>query len=421
MKRTIRTLSCIILFICFTLFGAIHAYAETDSVQEYVESKGYQYFNSYQEAYDYVENLFNQLPIHTPILSENMTFIAYKGEANDDIINDFVFSEKDLESYAGNRVYNSVLEASTQRTGNRTSNSFDSYGLSSYIILYSWRTYWVKKDYISDEQFYEAYDLAQNIANQLNYGTDYEKAARAYEWVCSNISYDNDNHKASMYSALKYGETICTGYAQSFFQICEDMGINCKIVYSKTHAYNLIQLDGEWYIADTTQDAEHDKWDYNCMFVGTNNEYLQRINDGRYGDNIYEDIPVSGDDYVPYIEENNVDYTDNNDWVNYETDYELDNDEIIYEDVDIEETEEETIADVIVKTEEDTETESVLGSAVYDATSVQDVSSEYIEYADENNIDRNNAKHNLVYMAILVLIGGTVLCVVLFTEVKKYK
>lgn len=318
-----------------------------DELRQIVEAKGYLYFSSYQEAYDYVANLYSQLPLHTPVLQDNMTFIAYRGEANDDIINDFVFSQKDLQNYAGNRVYSSVLEAATERTGNRTSNSFDSYGISSYILLHSWRTYWVKRDYISDDQFYEAYNLAQDIANQLNYGTDYEKAKRAYEWVCTHISYDYDNHKASMYSGLQYRNTICTGYAQTFFQICEDMGLHCKIVYSKTHAYNLIQLDGVWYIADTTQDAEYNIWDYNCMFVGTNNAFLNSINDGsRYGDNIYEDIPVSWDDYVPNTYTYQEDTPDTSDYSYEEPTYEAYEEEYTEEyseddteeDTDIEET-----------------------------------------------------------------------------------
>ncbi|ENY54049.1 Hypothetical protein MALK_1020 [Metamycoplasma alkalescens 14918] len=66
------------------------------------------------------------------------------------------------------------------------------------------------------------------------------------------------------YSSLVTKESICTGYAKGFQMLCEVMVIPCTVaignanlgaIKEEAHAWNLVEIDGEWYHIDTTWDA----------------------------------------------------------------------------------------------------------------------------------------------------------------------
>lgn len=111
-----------------------------------------------------------------------------------------------------------------------------------------------------------------------------------------------------MWSALSEGTSICTGFADSFYQICKDIGLNIYIINSTSHAYDIIELDGSYYIADLTQDCGKSPNNYQAMFIGTDNSFYVN-NPDRFGDNSTIGIEISSKDYSPYTyintEENN--------------------------------------------------------------------------------------------------------------------
>lgn len=88
-------------------------------------------------------------------------------------------------------------------------------------------------------------------------GTDYEKALYIYEKLISDVDYveesaDNQN----IISVFINHETICQGYAYATQYLFEKAGIPCTTVVGtaqgENHAWNLVQLDGEYYYMDTT-------------------------------------------------------------------------------------------------------------------------------------------------------------------------
>lgn len=87
--------------------------------------------------------------------------------------------------------------------------------------------------------------------------SDYEKARYVYRELILRADYnleapDNQN----IISVFLGRETVCQGYASAMQYLMEKLGIPCVIVTGTakggSHAWNLLQLDGEWYYADAT-------------------------------------------------------------------------------------------------------------------------------------------------------------------------
>ena len=308
--KAIKLLAFAIGFIVLADTNKVYA---DDSLKSSIEAKGYYYFDTEEEAYEFIEEYVNKIPGHSVWLTDYMIKVAYSGEPSDRIINNLVYSNLDLTSYQGNRIFNSVKEASTQRIIQQTNDNYlNQLGVTGYQICNKWRTKQQQDEKFSEDEFYSAYDIAEQLANEFNYGTDYEKVKRVYEYICNSISYDYSNTKASMWSALGEGSSICTGFADSFYQICKDMGLNVYIINSLSHAYDIIEIDGDYYIADLTQDCGKSPNNYQAMFIGTDNSFYINHPD-RFGDNSTIGIEISSEDYSPYkyerIEETEDDYT----------------------------------------------------------------------------------------------------------------
>ena len=93
---------------------------------------------------------------------------------------------------------------------------------------------------------------------------------RTYNYITSNIAYDWSKSTGSIYTALINNNTVCLGYAEAFFEICNNMGLEVYIVTVPQHAYNIINLDGQYYIVDSTWDSGYIEGSYGYCFKGTN-------------------------------------------------------------------------------------------------------------------------------------------------------
>ena len=95
---------------------------------------------------------------------------------------------------------------------------------------------------------------------KLKKKSDYQKIKRIHDWITDNIKYDYSKQNYSAYAGLRYGKTVCQGYAMLTYKMLTEAGINCRIISGKanngemieSHAWNLVQLDDKWYYIDTT-------------------------------------------------------------------------------------------------------------------------------------------------------------------------
>lgn len=118
-----------------------------------------------------------------------------------------------------------------------------------------------------DKKIYDkAVEIIDNVINEDM--SLYEKELAIHDYIVSNSEYDTANlgifHEHSQnsenpYGALINGKSICSGYAATFKMFMDMFEIPNIIVYAEDdnrddHAWNLVQLDDDWYYVDVTWD-----------------------------------------------------------------------------------------------------------------------------------------------------------------------
>lgn len=83
-----------------------------------------------------------------------------------------------------------------------------------------------------------------------------DKAKAIFTYIVNNVSYGNlnlDNKEVgyTAYGAIN-GAAVCEGIAQLYYNMALAAGIPCRIVVDNNHAWNIVQIDGIWYIVDAT-------------------------------------------------------------------------------------------------------------------------------------------------------------------------
>jgi len=86
--------------------------------------------------------------------------------------------------------------------------------------------------------------------------TEFQKALALHDWLINNADYSSYRTFFGPEGVLVYGEGVCQSYASAYGMLLDKVGISHYPVLSTEmdHAWNLIQLDGEWYHVDVTWD-----------------------------------------------------------------------------------------------------------------------------------------------------------------------
>lgn len=97
--------------------------------------------------------------------------------------------------------------------------------------------------------------IAKSIPASMS---DYEKVKYVNDWIVQNTRY-SENASASPHSAYAVameGVGVCQGYALLALKLLQELDIPAMYVVgdveSGPHAWNLVQLDGQWYHMDVT-------------------------------------------------------------------------------------------------------------------------------------------------------------------------
>ena len=103
--------------------------------------------------------------------------------------------------------------------------------------------------------------------------TDLEKERTIHDYLCRNAEYliDESLETGSLYGLFRNGKAQCAGYSDAFQLMCRLEGIwTCQVSGDAmdgdldmtngdtSHGWNLIYLDGTWYMVDVTWDDEKD-------------------------------------------------------------------------------------------------------------------------------------------------------------------
>lgn len=87
--------------------------------------------------------------------------------------------------------------------------------------------------------------------------TPAEQELAIHDWMVDHTAYDETHelpNRNSPYGLLVEGKVVCMGYANTFQLFMDLLDIPCVTVTGDGHAWNLVQLDGEWYGVDVTWD-----------------------------------------------------------------------------------------------------------------------------------------------------------------------
>jgi len=89
-----------------------------------------------------------------------------------------------------------------------------------------------------------------------DYMTDFEKVMTVHNYMVSNYEYDY-TYSISGIQIMLTKKGVCNAYAHAFKHLMNTLGINCCYVSSDemNHAWNLVEIDGNWYHIDLTWDA----------------------------------------------------------------------------------------------------------------------------------------------------------------------
>ena len=131
--------------------------------------------------------------------------------------------------------------------------------------------------------------IRNTILPQLSLGgkTTYQKVQAIYNWITANVKYDyshlNDpayRLQYTAYAAAVQKKAVCQGYANLFYRLANDAGVDCRIITGKAyngtqtedHAWNIVRMaDGKYYCLDATWDAGSSPAEYQYFLKGLTN------------------------------------------------------------------------------------------------------------------------------------------------------
>ncbi len=106
------------------------------------------------------------------------------------------------------------------------------------------------------EKLAELNQKVDEVVAEVEGMTTAEQAKAVHDYLIANCSYDLTYTKRTAYDALIEGTGVCEAYSAAYKLIMTKLDIPCEIVESDAmnHAWNTIEIDGEWLHVDVTWD-----------------------------------------------------------------------------------------------------------------------------------------------------------------------
>jgi hypothetical protein len=115
----------------------------------------------------------------------------------------------------------------------------------------------------------ETLDMAKDALEDMGITdsmSDYEKEKAVYDWMTTSLQQDRgaltvipatQEDCDNPYGVLKYHNAVCVGYATTFRMFMQMLDIECMVEHNteRYHSWDLVKLDGDWYITDIYSDA----------------------------------------------------------------------------------------------------------------------------------------------------------------------
>ncbi|MBQ3703825.1 MAG: leucine-rich repeat protein [Oscillospiraceae bacterium] len=108
-----------------------------------------------------------------------------------------------------------------------------------------------------NDQYPSVYEVASDIVSQCRaegVTGDYETALWLHDWLTYNADYDQTYGHYHADGVLCGGYGVCDSYAKAYYLLLKEAGIKADRINNIDHAWNAVELGGEWYYVDCTWD-----------------------------------------------------------------------------------------------------------------------------------------------------------------------
>ncbi len=168
--------------------------------------------------------------------------------------------------------------------------------------------------YSTAEQEAELDTAVDSLLTELDLSakTDYEKVCGIYDYICDNVVYDYEHLDMgtdyplmfTAYAALMDGTAVCQGYANLFYRLALELGVDTRIITGDAggpHAWNIVELDDKYYYLDATWDAPLAEIDYpyEYFLLGSETFYIDHTPESEYlATDFLAKYPIDTKNYV---------------------------------------------------------------------------------------------------------------------------
>ena len=152
---------------------------------------------------------------------------------------------------------------------------------NSSTKMYEYKLTLLVSYYTTEAQEKELDTAIDNLLASLNLEgkSQYDKIIAVHNYIRDNVTYDyanleNDGYalKYTAYAALVNKTCVCQGYANLFYRLMLELGIDTRIIAGTgnggEHAWNIVRLDDKYYDIDSTWDASTNSDRY-CLLCET--------------------------------------------------------------------------------------------------------------------------------------------------------
>ena len=176
-------------------------------------------------------------------------------------------------------------------------------------------------EFTSQGQVESAINQIEQTKNQILQNRSentYDNIKMVHDYLVESIEYDTTISQSNIYNvygALVNGRAVCEGYARSFKYLMDELGIPCTLVIgtgtnsqgeTENHAWNYVQLNGNWYAIDCTWDdpvsstgyvSQNSKYRY--FLKGSNDFSKDHKPSGQFteGGKVFSYPEISGTDF----------------------------------------------------------------------------------------------------------------------------
>lgn len=112
----------------------------------------------------------------------------------------------------------------------------------------------------------------KDLATDLKKDSDFETVKAVHDYICENTVYSDKTAENvagysyhSAYDALVKHEAVCSGYALLFQRFMDELNIPSYVFIDGNevaHAWNIVNVDGNWYQVDCTWDDKNGGYTY---------------------------------------------------------------------------------------------------------------------------------------------------------------